>query len=60
MTRGQVFAFTPSDRMGESHNMLEALAYWIVLGQAGRHTPNGHNTAVSQRGDTYLTVAAEG
>jgi len=40
--------------------MLEASACWLVLGQAGRHTPHGTNTAMGQEGDTHLTVAAEG
>jgi hypothetical protein len=60
MDRGKVLGFAPADRAGESHQMLEASACWLVLGQASRHTPKGNNTAVGQQSDTHVTVAAEG
>jgi hypothetical protein len=60
MDRGKVLGFAPAERAGENHQMLEASACWLVLGQANRHTPKGNNTAVGQRGDAHVTGSAEG
>jgi hypothetical protein len=59
MDRGKVFVFTPAHRMGENHQMLEARVCQLVLGQAGRYTPSGINTAVGQQGDTHVMGLAE-
>jgi len=40
--------------------MLEASACWLVLGQAGRHTPKGNHTAVGQQGDSHVTGVHRG